>query len=204
MEEKFCFLCQESKNDVGHTTESCPNVTCRTCGLKGHSTKYCPDLNPENYKNSKKSCRSKQIFKDSDCCQTELHLKPDKKPKKLDSKVLLCQKSCTEIVEYKSKSLLAPIKERGPVRFKNCPDLIQEATEKTKKSNSVEEVKKNLTFDNPFLNAFSKLPGREEEIDFNANRIKSAKNEEKLAKTILIPTEAKNPNWKQLHTTFLT
>ena len=128
MEEKFCFLCQESKNEVGHTTESCPNVTCRTCGLKGHSVKYCPDLNLENYKNSKKSCRNKQISKDS------------------------------------------------------------------------EKIKKNSTFDNPFLNVFSKYPGREDEMDINANRIKSAKNEEESAETLLIPTEAKNPNSKQLKT----
>ena len=171
MKEKFCFLCQESKNEVGHTTESCPNVTCRTCGLKGHSVKYCPDLNLENYEDSKKSCQSKEISKDSNRIQKELHPKSDKKPKKL---------------------------------YPTLVQLCQKATEKTKKSNSVGKIKKNSTFDNPFLNIFSKFPGREDEMDINANRIKSAKNEEESAETLLLPTQAKNPNWKQSHTTFLT
>ena len=54
MEENYCFQCQEPKTVVGHATESCPKVKCRTCGQKGHTVRNCPHLDPRNDEKSKK------------------------------------------------------------------------------------------------------------------------------------------------------
>ena len=34
--EPLCFICQEYQSEIGHQTSSCPEVTCKKCGLKGH------------------------------------------------------------------------------------------------------------------------------------------------------------------------
>ena len=44
-ENNYCYLCQEPKSVVGHETQSCPNVKCKKCGIKGHVLRNCPNLN---------------------------------------------------------------------------------------------------------------------------------------------------------------
>ena len=60
MEEIYCFLCQEPKSEVGHTTETCPKATCRTCGQKGHTVRRCPNLNSKAHENPKRLHLDKQ------------------------------------------------------------------------------------------------------------------------------------------------
>ena len=45
MSENNCYLCQEPKSVVGHSTKSCPSVKCKKSGQKGHILRNCPKLN---------------------------------------------------------------------------------------------------------------------------------------------------------------
>merc|ERR1711874_128493 len=47
MNENYCFVCQEAKSVIGHTTESCLQIRCKTCGQRGHTVRNCPDFNPK-------------------------------------------------------------------------------------------------------------------------------------------------------------
>ena len=45
MAENNCYLCQEPKSVVGHSTQSCPSVKCKKCGQKGHILRNCSNFN---------------------------------------------------------------------------------------------------------------------------------------------------------------
>ena len=55
MEESYCFLCQEPKSVVGHVTESCEKVKCKTCKQVGHTAKNCSKQNSKSDDNPKKN-----------------------------------------------------------------------------------------------------------------------------------------------------
>ena len=40
----FCYFCQETREKVGHSSQSCPESKCKECGVSGHIVKNCPVL----------------------------------------------------------------------------------------------------------------------------------------------------------------
>ena len=36
-----CLICQEYTD---HVSSKCPKIKCKSCGVLGHASKYCPEL----------------------------------------------------------------------------------------------------------------------------------------------------------------
>ena len=85
MDENYCFLCQRTKSIGGHSTKSCPNVICKTCGQKGHTVKNCLKMNPN--KLEQKEQLSKKLIK----VRTDLFPNEVDKPKTVVKSEILQQ-----------------------------------------------------------------------------------------------------------------
>ena len=40
----FCYFCQDTRENVGHSNLNCPESKCKECGVSGHIVKNCPVL----------------------------------------------------------------------------------------------------------------------------------------------------------------
>ena len=60
--EEMCILCQAYKDDIGHVTSTCPNVTCKKCNQKGHFKMNCENDDETESKMSIEDDNSKKEF----------------------------------------------------------------------------------------------------------------------------------------------